>query len=97
MKTLKTRIACLLLASAISGAKMNDRPATATTSASDASNSTAAFKIGQPYHGGIIFYVDSSGQHGLIASVSDLVTPKVIQTFVGRLVLTFTQVQAAGQ
>jgi hypothetical protein len=76
MKTLKTGIACLLLASAISCTKMNDHPATPITSASDASNSTAAFKIGQHYHGGIIFYVDSTGQHGLIASVNDLVTPK---------------------
>lgn len=29
-------------------------------------------KIGDEYHGGIIFYVDESGQHGLIASKSDV-------------------------
>lgn len=29
------------------------------------------FKIGQEYGGGIIFYVDSSGEHGLIAAKTD--------------------------
>jgi hypothetical protein len=29
------------------------------------------FKIGQKYEGGIIFYVDPSGQHGLIAPTTD--------------------------
>jgi hypothetical protein len=28
--------------------------------------------IGQPYNGGVIFYIDSTGSHGLIASTSDL-------------------------
>jgi Protein of unknown function (DUF1566) len=31
----------------------------------------AAFTIGQAYGGGIIFYVDGTGQHGLIAATSD--------------------------
>ena len=30
-----------------------------------------AFSIGQSYGGGIIFWIDSSGQHGLIAATSD--------------------------
>lgn len=30
------------------------------------------FAVGQNYGGGIIFYVDASGQHGLIASTADL-------------------------
>lgn len=29
------------------------------------------FKVGQQYGGGIIFYVDKSGEHGLIASPAD--------------------------
>jgi hypothetical protein len=73
MKSLKTGIACLLLLSSISCTKTNEHP-TAITSAPDVSNSTAAFTIGQSYHGGKIFYIDSTGQHGLIVSDSDLVT-----------------------
>jgi hypothetical protein len=74
MKTLKMGIACLLLASAISCTKTEDHPAPATTSASNEVNSTAAFTIGQTYHGGIIFYIDNTGQHGLIVSKNDLST-----------------------
>ncbi len=33
--------------------------------------SPAAFTIGQAYGGGIVFYVDGTGQHGLIAATSD--------------------------
>ena len=29
-------------------------------------------QIGQPYGGGIVYYVDASGEHGLIASTEDL-------------------------
>ena len=74
MTTLKMGLACLLLASAISCTKTEDHPASATTSASNEANSTAAFTIGQTYHGGIIFYIDNSGQHGLIVSKNDLST-----------------------
>jgi hypothetical protein len=73
MKSLRTGIACLLLLSAISCTKTNEHP-TAITSASDVSNSTAAFTIGQSYHGGKIFFIDNTGQHGLIVSNDDLVT-----------------------
>lgn len=34
-------------------------------------NPKPAFKIGQPYGGGIVFYVDDSGQHGLVTSTSN--------------------------
>jgi hypothetical protein len=34
--------------------------------------STPTFTIGQSYQGGIIFWLDTTGQHGLIASVADL-------------------------
>jgi hypothetical protein len=34
--------------------------------------SSAGFYIGQSYGGGIIFYIDGTGQHGLIAASSDI-------------------------
>jgi hypothetical protein len=40
---------------------------TATTLTSQ----TSAFTIGQNYGGGIIFYIDGTGQHGLISATSD--------------------------
>ena len=33
--------------------------------------STIAFAVGQAYGGGIIFYLDGTGQHGLISATSD--------------------------
>jgi hypothetical protein len=45
---------------------------TAGTSFGDeVSFTTTAFAIGQSYQGGIIFYIDGTGQHGLIAATSD--------------------------
>lgn len=38
----------------------------------EASAPTVLYEIGKPYEGGIIFYVDESGQHGLIAATSDI-------------------------
>jgi hypothetical protein len=35
------------------------------------SSSTSAIAIGKNYEGGIIFYVDATGQHGLIAASTD--------------------------
>ncbi len=35
-------------------------------------NKTTAFYIGESYGGGIIFYIDETGQHGLISATSDL-------------------------
>jgi len=34
-----------------------------------------SFKVGQKYGGGVVFYVDSTGLHGLIASTKDVATP----------------------
>lgn len=47
--------------------------ATGTSAASDASNSVTplAYYIGQSYGGGIIFYIDGTGQHGLISATID--------------------------
>lgn len=43
-----------------------------TSAASAASNSvTPALAIGDPYQGGIIFWLDGTGQHGLIAATTD--------------------------
>jgi hypothetical protein len=33
--------------------------------------STIAFAVGQTYGGGVIFYLDGTGQHGLISATSD--------------------------
>jgi hypothetical protein len=65
--TTKAGLAAILLF-AISCKKENtNRISTQTTN-----NSTSAFTIGQRYGGGIIFYIDSTGQHGLIADTADL-------------------------
>ena len=66
---LKTTIA-LLLVSAIGCEKESAK--TSTVSQSNSSNAVAAFQIGQHYNGGTIFYIDNSGQHGLIVSNADL-------------------------
>lgn len=39
--------------------------------------SNAAYFVGQSFGGGIIFYVDGTGQHGLISSVSDQSTTDI--------------------
>ncbi len=36
------------------------------------SANSQTFTLGQKYEGGIIFYIDSTGNHGLIASITDL-------------------------
>lgn len=46
------------------------------------------FSIGQSYGGGIIFYIDGTGQHGLIAATSDQSTS--IQWYNGSYVSTNT-------
>ena len=66
---LKTMIALLLISGCVKeGAKVS------AVSQSNSSDAVAAFQIGQHYNGGIIFYIDNSGQHGLIASETDLST-----------------------
>lgn len=68
---MKTGIAALLLLSAMSCTKTINSPSPVTEQALDNSEATTAFSIGQSYRGGIIFYIDSTGQHGLIAATSD--------------------------
>lgn len=67
--TIKTGIAIISLL-VISCTKEN---ITRTSSASTQSTDKAlTFTIGQHYGGGIVFYIDSTGQHGLIADTVDL-------------------------
>lgn len=50
----------------------NVKPKTPSSNTRTATSKPAAkFKIGQIYQGGIIVYVDQSGEHGLIASAKD--------------------------
>jgi len=72
MKTLKSAIACLLLLSAISCTKTsNNLSSSPASNVSNSTKETSSFTIGQSYHGGIIFYIDHTGQHGLIAATAD--------------------------
>jgi len=77
--TLKTTTALLLIASI---GCQKESVKTSAVSQSNSSNTVAAFQIGQAYHGGIIYYIDNSGQHGLIVSTSDLLdnnlSPQII-------------------
>jgi hypothetical protein len=41
------------------------------------SDTAITIKIGDEYQGGIVFYVDDSGQHGLIAAPKDQTTDKI--------------------
>src|ERR1035437_4545432 len=38
-------------------------------------------RVGELFGGGVIFFVDSTGHHGLICSLSDIVDPKSFQQF----------------
>lgn len=44
---------------------------TGTSIASTSITTVSAYVVGQSYGGGIVFYVDSTGQHGLIAAPQD--------------------------
>jgi len=69
-KVIKTNIAACLLILAISCKKENITTPSAVKTQS-AEESVTTFHIGQHYGGGIIFYIDSTGQHGLIAAKED--------------------------
>jgi len=70
MKTLiKTSITFLLLSIVACKKENAELPAVSDL---NSSNTTEAFYIGKSYHGGFIFYIDKSGQHGLIVSKADL-------------------------
>jgi hypothetical protein len=50
---------------------------TGPTGATGATGASTKFTVGQAYGGGIIFWVDQSGQHGLIAAATDQSTTGV--------------------
>jgi hypothetical protein len=71
MKTsIKTGIAALLLLTVVSCSKETINPESIETSQTN-DDLAESFYVGQSYHGGIIFYIDATGQHGLIAATSD--------------------------
>ena len=47
------------------GCKKEDKTTTSTT------NSTAVTTLGSTYEGGIVFYIDGTGKHGLVAAPAD--------------------------
>ena len=67
--TIKTGLAGFLLL-AVSCTKENNTIRSSTVAQS--TEKVLSFTIGQHYGGGIIFYIDSTGQHGLIADTYDL-------------------------
>jgi hypothetical protein len=69
MKTIKTS-AVLLFILIFSCTKQNIDKSLSPLKAS-ASDNLVTFKIGQHFGGGIIFYIDSTGKHGLIAAPND--------------------------
>lgn len=68
--TIKTGLAAIMLF-AISCTKENMAPAPSGSDELSAAK-TASFNIGDNYGGGIIFYIDNTGIHGLIADDADL-------------------------
>lgn len=73
MKTsLKTGMAALLLLLAASCTKDNiNSLSPERLQASENSDAVARLHIGDSYHGGIIFYLDSTHTHGLVAATAD--------------------------
>ena len=69
--TIKTTTAALLVIGMLSCTKQNvSKPAT-ENQPSSSDKAVAAFSIGQHFGGGIIFYIDNTNKHGLIAAVND--------------------------
>ena len=72
MKTSAKISFAALLCLATACIKENTKPSSVTQqSVNNTSAATTSFHIGQSYHGGIIFYLDSTKQHGLIAATAD--------------------------
>lgn len=68
---MKTGAAAILLLLAASCTKQMNQPSAANQAANNALSQKSSFTIGESYGGGIIFYIDTSGQHGLIAATAD--------------------------
>jgi hypothetical protein len=69
--TIKTTTAALLFLLLFSCVKQNVSKPSASANASSTDNAVAAFTIGQHFGGGIIFFIDNTGQHGLISAIND--------------------------
>ncbi|MBV9962812.1 MAG: DUF1566 domain-containing protein [Parafilimonas sp.] len=106
MKTPFKAIFAAMLALAVSCTKQST--VIRSSSVSQSTAATPTFTIGQHYGGGIIFYIDATGEHGLIADEFDLtpsawdngtfITTGATATAVGTGALnTKTIVQAQGK
>lgn len=69
--TIKTGAAAIMLLLAASCTKDINHPPVANQSTDNQSTQRLSFTIGQSYGGGKIFYIDNTGQHGLIAALAD--------------------------
>lgn len=57
----------------------------------NASSGSAAHYVGELYGGGVVFWVDQTGQHGLIVSMIDLSTVQAWSNITGQLIGTTAQ------
>lgn len=74
---MKKIFAAFIIITAVSCSKETSvLPVTAATAASQA-NTDSAHYIGEHFGGGIIFYLNATGKHGLIAAPEDLEEPSV--------------------
>ncbi|QEC69995.1 DUF1566 domain-containing protein [Panacibacter ginsenosidivorans] len=70
---MKTNLICLLLMATVFVTACTKENITQPIAAKEnAESAIAAFSIGQAYGGGIIYFIDSTGQHGLIAATQDI-------------------------
>ena len=64
----------LITGATLTGTNLNitDAGGTTTVDLSSLSGGGSSFRVGQLYQGGVIIYVDTTGNHGVIAALSDL-------------------------
>lgn len=67
---MKTIFAAVIMLS-VTACQKESIHANTSVAATDANKSVQALVIGQSYQGGIIIYIDASGQHGIIAAKKD--------------------------
>ncbi|MBK8367232.1 MAG: hypothetical protein IPL10_07385 [Bacteroidetes bacterium] len=84
MKTVKQIIFGIFLLSLVSSCNDKDILEPTINPTSSAPTPTVPLTIGQSYQGGTIFYLDGTGQHGLIAAPKDdynFILPGVTRSF----------------
>lgn len=70
---MKTNFICILSVAMVFATACTKENITQPIAAKEnAESAIAAFSIGQAYGGGIIYFIDSTGQHGLIAATQDI-------------------------